>query len=75
VLDLALAQLPEAVRDGRILVRTDGAGFSHAWVEHLTEAGLEYSTGFGGHRAGPVRDRRGPGLGVDPGDRPSRRPA
>ena len=46
VLDLALAQLPEAVRDGRILVRTDGAGFSHAWVEHLTEAGLEYSTGF-----------------------------
>jgi hypothetical protein len=46
VLGLALAQLPEAARAGRILVRTDGAGFSHDFVEHLVAAGLEYSTGF-----------------------------
>jgi hypothetical protein len=46
VLDLALAQLPEAARAGRILVRTDGAGFSHAFVEHLTTMTLEYSVGY-----------------------------
>jgi hypothetical protein len=46
VLGLALAQLPEAARAGRILVRTDGAGFSHDFVEHMVAAGLEYSTGF-----------------------------
>ena len=46
VLDLALAQLPEMARAGRILVRTDGAGFSHAFVDHLTATGLEYSVGY-----------------------------
>ncbi len=46
LLDLALAQLPDAARTGRILVRTDGAGFSHAFVDHLVETGLEYSTGY-----------------------------
>ena len=47
VLDLALAQLPDAVRSDPILVRTDGAGSSHAWVGHLAAAGFGYSTGFG----------------------------
>ena len=47
VLDLALAQLPDAARTGAILVRTDGAGCSHPWVEHLATGGFAYSTGFG----------------------------
>jgi len=46
VLGLALAQLTDAARAGRILVRTDGAGFSHAFIDHLVETGLEYSTGY-----------------------------
>jgi hypothetical protein len=46
VLSLALAQLPEAARAGRVLVRTDGAGFSHDFLDHLVATGLEYSTGF-----------------------------
>ncbi len=46
VLDAALAQLPEATRAGRILVRTDGAGFSHSFIDHLTAQGLEYSLGY-----------------------------
>ena len=46
VLDQALGQLPDAARSQRIVVRTDGAGFSHAWVDHLTAGGFEYSTGY-----------------------------
>jgi hypothetical protein len=46
VLGQALGQLPETARAGRILVRTDGAGFTHAFVEHLTATGLEYSVGY-----------------------------
>jgi hypothetical protein len=46
VLDLALGQLPETARAGRILVRTDGAGFSHQFMDHLVGRGLEYSVGY-----------------------------
>jgi Transposase DDE domain group 1 len=46
VLDQALGQLPEEARAGRILVRTDGAGFSHQFLDHLVEQQLEYSTGY-----------------------------
>ena len=46
VLDQALGQLPEATRAGRILVRTDGAGFSHAFLDHMLTLGLEYSVGY-----------------------------
>jgi Transposase DDE domain group 1 len=46
VLGQALAQLPDAHRAKRILIRTDGAGFSHAFLDHLVELGLEYSVGF-----------------------------
>jgi hypothetical protein len=46
VLDQALAQLPEHARSGRILVRTDGAGYAHAFVEYLTSQGLVYSLGY-----------------------------
>jgi hypothetical protein len=46
VLGQALGQLPEAARAGRILVRTDGAGFSHDFLDHLVATGLEYSVGY-----------------------------
>ena len=46
VLSLALAQLPDSFRAKRILVRTDGAGFSHAFIEHLVGQQLEYSVGY-----------------------------
>ncbi len=46
VLDLALAQLPDAHRAKPTLVRVDGAGFSHALIAHLADAGLQYSVGF-----------------------------
>jgi hypothetical protein len=42
----ALGQLPETARAGRILVRTDGAGYSHAFLDHLVAEGLEYSIGY-----------------------------
>ncbi len=45
VLDDALAQLPAAER-GRVLVRTDAAGGTHAFLHAVTELGLEYSVGF-----------------------------
>ena len=52
VFDQALAQLPAefSARDtsGRrpVLVRTDGAGATHRFAEHLDQAGVEYSVGF-----------------------------
>jgi hypothetical protein len=46
VLDQGLGLLPEGARAGRILVRTDGAGFSHAFLDHLLALGLEYSVGY-----------------------------
>jgi hypothetical protein len=46
VLTQALGQLPEDVRAGRILVRTDGAGYSHTFLQHLVDTGLEYSIGY-----------------------------
>ncbi|GAB3259177.1 hypothetical protein [Kineosporia babensis] len=39
-LESALDQRPAAVRAEMVLVRTDGAGFSHAFTEHLTAQGL-----------------------------------
>ncbi|CAM3163457.1 Transposase DDE domain-containing protein [Prescottella defluvii] len=46
----ALAQLPSApgYRVGRaVLIRTDGAGGTHAFIEYLTKRRLGYSVGFG----------------------------
>ena len=45
VLREALTQLPEADRD-RVLVRTDAAGGTHAFLAAVSELGLEYSVGF-----------------------------
>jgi Transposase DDE domain group 1 len=52
VTDLALAQIPDAYRHGvPILVSTDGAGATQAWLAHLraqreTGVDLEFSVGF-----------------------------
>jgi hypothetical protein len=44
-LDGALSQLPAAERD-QVLVRTDSAGASKAFLHYISDLGLEYSTGF-----------------------------
>ncbi len=46
VLDLALAQLPDRWRGKSILVRADGAGYSHALIGALSTAGLDFSVGY-----------------------------
>jgi hypothetical protein len=45
LLDLAVAQIPDAWRSKTILVRSDGAGFSHALLTHLA-ARFGYSVGW-----------------------------
>ncbi len=54
VLDAARLQIPDAHRHGRTLVRCDGAGFSHAFLDHLHREGLEYSLGW--TMGEPLRD-------------------
>ena len=56
MLDRALTQLPHRRRhsDKPILVRADGAGYSHALISALSAAGLEFSVGYPGTDA--VRD-------------------
>jgi hypothetical protein len=44
--DLALAQLPAAVRDQPVLVRSDSPGASHGLVGHLRARGMAFSVGF-----------------------------
>ena len=44
-LDASLAQLPEAER-AQVLVRTDSAGASKAFLHRISDLGLEYSVGF-----------------------------
>jgi hypothetical protein len=46
LLDLAVAQIPHVWRDKPILVRSDGAGFSHALLTHLSGQGWAYSVGW-----------------------------
>lgn len=53
VLDKALAQLPDSMRDehgklhaDRILVRTDSAGASREFLNHLHSLGLQFSTSY-----------------------------
>jgi hypothetical protein len=44
-LDLALAQLPDDLR-ARVLIRSDGGGYSHAFFAGVAERGLEFSVGW-----------------------------
>ena len=48
VLDRALTQLPDRWRhsDSPILIRADGAGYSHALISALSAQGLEFSVGY-----------------------------
>jgi hypothetical protein len=47
VLDLAIAQLPRQARQTQpILVRTDSAGATHAFLAHLRHQGIRFSVGF-----------------------------
>jgi len=46
VVDQALAQLPDRWRSTPILIRADGAGYSHALIAALSEQGLEFSVGY-----------------------------
>lgn len=44
-LDLALAQLPDMLRR-RVLIRSDGGGYSHKFFAGVADRGLEFSVGW-----------------------------
>jgi len=46
VLDLALAQLPEALVGPGLLVRADSGGATHAFLDHAASLRLRFSVGF-----------------------------
>ena len=46
VLDQALTQIPDRWRSKRVLIRADGAGYSHALITALSAQGLEFSVGY-----------------------------
>jgi hypothetical protein len=77
LLDLAVSRLPGPFRR-RVLVRLDGAGFSHDLLEHIAAGGgtqgrsWEFSPALVVHRHGDGRDRA-PAQGcLDGRDRPQR---
>ena len=46
VLDRALTQIPDRWRSKKVLIRADGAGYSHALITALSEQHLEFSVGY-----------------------------
>jgi len=72
LLDLAVPRLPGGYRR-RVLVRLDGAGFSHDLLEHIAAAGgtkgrnWEFSVGWVLHGQGDGRDRAPPILWTSAG--------
>ena len=46
VLEHALAQIPDRWRSKNVLIRADGAGYSHALITALSEQGLGFSVGY-----------------------------
>ena len=46
VLDRALTQIPDRWRSKKVLIRADGAGYSHALISALSAQGLESSVGY-----------------------------
>jgi len=46
VLDQALTQIPDRWRSKKVLVRADGAGYSHALIAALSQQGLDFSVGY-----------------------------
>ena len=45
VLDRALSQIPDRWWVKKILIRADGAGYSHALISNLSQQKLEFSVG------------------------------
>ncbi len=45
-MDWALSQLPDRWRSKPILIRADGAGYSHALITSLSQQGREFSVGY-----------------------------
>ncbi len=46
VLEQALTQIPDRWRNKKVLIRADGAGYSHALITALSQQGLEFSVGY-----------------------------
>ncbi len=46
LLDRALSQIPDRWRSHPVLVRADGAGYSHALINALSAQGLKFSVGY-----------------------------
>jgi len=46
VVDWALSQLPDRWRSKKVLIRADGAGYSHALITALSQRGLDFSVGY-----------------------------
>jgi hypothetical protein len=46
VLEHALMQIPDRWRCKQVLIRADGAGYSHALISALSQQGLEFSVGY-----------------------------
>ena len=46
VLDWALTQIPDRWRSKKVLIRADGAGYSHALISALSGQGLQFSVGY-----------------------------
>ena len=60
VLDQALLQIPDRWRSKKVLIRADGAGYSHALIAALAEQQLEFSVGY------PVTDAVRDAIGLVP---------
>ena len=73
VLQEALTQLPADER-ARVLVRTDAAGGTHAFLAAVTELGLGVLGRVRGHRTGRRRRAWPARTGLDPGLQRRRRP-
>lgn len=46
VLERALSQIPDRWRHKKVLIRADGAGYSHALISALSAQGLQFSLGY-----------------------------
>jgi len=46
VLERALTQIPDRWRCKKVLIRADGAGYSHALITALSQRGLDFSVGY-----------------------------
>ena len=67
VLDQALGQIPDRWRSNQVLIRANGAGYSHALIAALAEQQLEFSVGYPSPtRSGTPSGSSRPGPGTAP---------